>query len=346
LIICQSPVRNTKIISDDGPGLKRASGRRHRRAAKQGIHSKGFTSSVPPFDAALALERANARWRQLVADRPALSRALELQRHVVGSQIRLAAAMPAPSWPGSAVREAARVLAAGQPAFTALPEVHMHGIPFETVLLDVLGGVADAGAGRAAEKIRDAVTSGDLDLDRLLTASLQRSEAGVRRATGRLGLNLPVTWYAAEVVTAPLAGGLRESLLAAGPEELALAVGGWLRPHCFACGSAPAFAEIIAGDRVLRCTYCSAAWTSAPDRCVHCGAGEERQVVVPDSLRPGRRLELCRRCRGYLKTLDMERLTAFPLLTIEDLGSSDLDTAAAAHGYRRQPIAPDANGTS
>jgi hypothetical protein len=42
----------------------------------------------------------------------------------------------------------------------------------------------------------------------------------------------------------------------------------------------------------------------------------------------------------------MVLLAVFPQRTIEDFGSSDLDTAAAAHGYRRQPIAPDANGTS
>jgi FdhE protein len=301
---------------------------------------------VPQFDADLALKRADARWRQLVTERPALARPLDLQRHIVRSQIRLAAALPLPAWPDSAVAEAARALATGQPAFTALPEVPMHGVPFAAVLLDVLTDVAHAGAGRAAEKIRDAAASNALALDRLLTASLRRSEAGVREAIDGLGLNLPVTWYAAEVVTAPLANASRESLLAVSSAALASAIGGWLHPRCLACGSAPAFAEVIAGDRVLRCTYCAAAWTSTPDRCVHCGAMEERQVVVPDPGRPGRRLELCRRCGGYLKTLDMERLTAFPLLAIEDLGSSDLDTAAAAHGYRRQPVAPTATGSS
>lgn len=301
---------------------------------------------MTPLDRDRALERARVRWRQLTADRPALARALDLQRHVVTSQVRLAAALPAPAWPGSAVAEAGRALAAGQPAFTALPEIHMHGVPFEAVLLDVLVDVAHAGAGRAAEKIRDAVTSTALDLDRLLTASLRRSEAGVRDVIRGLGLNLPVTWYAAEVVTAPLAGSLRESLFGAASEELDSTVAGWTHPQCFGCGSGAAFAEIIAGERVLRCTYCAAAWTLAPDRCVYCGAIEERQVVVPDGLRPGRRLELCRRCGRYLKTLDMERLTEFPLLTIEDLGSSDLDAAAAAHGYRRQSIAQKATGSS
>lgn len=289
-----------------------------------------------PAEQALAL--AEGRWKQLQLERPELFRALDLQRHVVRTQVRLAERLPEVSWPAAAVGRAARALAGGTHAFTALPEVHLHGVPFDTSLTDVLTDVAHAGAGRAAEKVRDAIRNGSLPVDRLLTASLRRSEAALREAAAGLGLNIPVTWYAAEVVSAPLAVRLQDTLQSTVEPTLHEAVARWHEPRCPCCGSPPAYAEVVAGDRVLRCTYCAASWTTAPDRCVHCGAEEELGRVVPDPGRPGRRLELCRRCGGYVKTLDAERLTAFPLLAVEDLGSNDLDSAATAHGFRRHPF--------
>ena len=75
------------------------------------------------------------------------------------------------------------------------------------------------------------------------------------------------------------------------------------------------------------------------ERCTYCGEQGDRYTrVVPDRERPGRRLELCRACGGFLKTLDVEVVTPFPLLAIEDLASSDLDQAAVHHKFKRLPL--------
>jgi hypothetical protein len=60
------------------------------------------------------------------------------------------------------------------------------------------------------------------------------------------------------------------------------------------------------------------------DPCAFCTEqGEHFTTVVPDRQQPGRRVELCRACGGFLKTLDVELATPFPLVAIEDLASAD-----------------------
>ena len=48
-----------------------------------------------------------------------------------------------------------------------------------------------------------------------------------------------------------------------------------------------------------------------------------------------RLVEVCSGCGSYLKTVDVEKLSAFPLLSIGDLETMDLDVAAMEHGYAR-----------
>ena len=40
-------------------------------------------------------------------------------------------------------------------------------------------------------------------------------------------------------------------------------------------------------------------------------------------------------CGGYLKTIDLDELSPFPLLAISDIETMDLDMAAMEHGYQR-----------
>jgi hypothetical protein len=52
---------------------------------------------------------------------------------------------------------------------------------------------------------------------------------------------------------------------------------------------------------------------------------QQRAALREGSLKPGRRLELCRTCGGFLKTWDVDLVTPFTMVAIEDLASSDLD---------------------
>ena len=58
-------------------------------------------------------------------------------------------------------------------------------------------------------------------------------------------------------------------------------------------------------------------------------------TAAPNEERKDRRVEVCANCAGYLKTVDTAELSPFPLLSIADLETMDLDVAAMERGYAR-----------
>jgi formate dehydrogenase maturation protein FdhE len=61
-------------------------------------------------------------------------------------------------------------------------------------------------------------------------------------------------------------------------------------------------------------------------------------TAAPDEARKDRRIEVCATCSGYLKTIDVPELSPFPLLSISDIETTDLDVAAMEHGYQRPAL--------
>jgi len=288
------------------------------------------------------LARAEARWRQIEADVPA--QAFRLHRRLLTRQIRLVEdrALVPPDLRVLDPRAVERRLASGRPV---LRDLHVPGVPVARVaaeMLAFLGELAWGGAGEAARKIARALESGTLDLASVCAASLARDESAGRALASERGLDLHLLWMAAEMVTAPIANALQERLLTEGDEGVREAVALWSRGTCPACGNWPALAEFFFGERLHRCAYCAAAWRIESRGCTYCGEhGEHFRTIAIDRGHPGKRLEVCRRCGGYLKTIDVASPAPFPLLAIEDFATADLDRAAGAHGFRRPALRTD-----
>jgi FdhE protein len=285
------------------------------------------------------LARAEARWQQIEADAP--SEALRVHRRLLTRQIRLVedGALLPPELRVLDARAVQHRLASGRPV---LLDIHVPGVPLARVaaeMLAFLDELAWGGAGPAARKIARALESGTLDLASVCAASLARDEAAARALASEAGLNLPVLWMAAGLVTAPIAHAIQETLLGTGDDGVGEAVAAWSRGTCLACGSWPALAEFFFGERLHRCAYCAAAWRIESRGCTYCGEhGEHFRTIPIDRGHPGKRLEVCRRCGGYLKTIDVASPAPFPLLAIEDFATADLDRAAAAHGFSRTAL--------
>jgi FdhE protein len=96
---------------------------------------------------------------------------------------------------------------------------------------------------------------------------------------------------------------------------------------------------VVASHRVLRCSFCALAWELDHYSCIYCGEeGEGFVTAAPDEERKDRRVEICKTCGGYLKTVDAPALSPFPLLAIADLETMDLDVAAMEQRYSRPPM--------
>ena len=171
----------------------------------------------------------------------------------------------------------------------------------------------------------------------LLTASLNRDQEAIREGAVHRGLAPDLVWLVAELAVSPFVNALQRSLLSG--VELSGALAAWNHGYCPACGSWPAMAEAAGGHRTLRCSFCAAAWELNTYGCIYCGEnGEPFVTAAPNEERKDRRIELCKACGSYLKTVDVAELSPFPLLAVADLETMDLDVAAMEHGYSRPPL--------
>ena len=96
------------------------------------------------------------------------------------------------------------------------------------------------------------------------------------------------------------------------------------------------------GTRRLVCALCATAWVFPRSVCPACDtSGDEGlQFHVHDAL-PHVRVESCRTCRRYLKSVDLRVLgLAMPL--VDDLATVELDLWAAEQGLEK--IAPNVLG--
>jgi FdhE protein len=292
------------------------------------------------------LTAANQRWQAVLTERPELGAAVELQRRLVELVIGLTLTIEGGRLPRLSMppKYVAAKLSRGVPALAGEP-IPLPVQTLTTALLRLSGELAAGGAGEVAEHIRSAIASGNLDAGSLLAASLSRDQGAIRAGAVHRGLAPDLVWLVAELAVGPFAYALQRAVFAhaSPPEEtddarsddrVRSALDGWNHGYCPACGSWPAMAEVVGGHRLLRCSFCAAAWELTTYACVYCTEdGEPFVTAAPDEERKDRRVEVCGSCRGYLKTVDVSEVSPFPLLSIGDLETMDLDMAAMDHGY-------------
>ena len=286
----------------------------------------------------ILLDSARLRWQVIREARPDLEPALALQRELLTRMIDLAATLPSGRLPRLSLppRYLAAKLARGVPALTGEP-IPLPVPVLTPTLLALCDALAAGGAGEAATHIKDELAAGKLEAASLLTASLHRDQAALRSGAVHRGLSPDLMWLVAELAVSPFAHALQRLLFGAvASDELRAALDAWNHGYCPACGSWPAVGEVAGGHRTLRCSFCSCAWELTTYACIYCADGGEGFVTAaPDAERKDRRIEVCAGCGGYLKTIDVPELSPFPLLSISDIETTDLDVAAMEHGYAR-----------
>ncbi|MCC7414345.1 MAG: formate dehydrogenase accessory protein FdhE [Gammaproteobacteria bacterium] len=113
----------------------------------------------------------------------------------------------------------------------------------------------------------------------------------------------------------------------------------WSHGHCPVCGRWPALAELCGVERAryLRCGGCGAAWRIHGLSCAYCSLTDHAELgsLVVEQRGAAAAIEVCNRCRGYLKTFTRLQASAPTQILLDDLASVELDLAAADRDYRR-----------
>jgi FdhE protein len=99
-------------------------------------------------------------------------------------------------------------------------------------------------------------------------------------------------------------------------------------------------AELIGRERkkFLICSCCGYEWRYMRTRCPFCESGDRKGVKYFFTEKEGRayRVETCRKCKKYIKTVDAEELDEEVIPSVEDIGTLYLDSLAQKEGYTRE----------
>ena len=294
------------------------------------------------FDSMLA--QASREWSILASKRPELTDAIALQRRLIERSIELSKTIdkhPPLQFKLSPAEIVAR-LNKGHPILSNA-EITLDVTHLRSFVLAFCDDLAEGGAGKPAQRVRDMLKRGDLEIGSLLTASLMRRLHDIRTTANHLGVSPDLLWLISELSVAPIAHRLQRAHLidAANTNTMIQAsLNAWNQGRCPACASWPALAEIVGKMRHLRCSFCGATWKPEKYCCIYCDETGDLflTAALSDIEKEKRRLELCRTCGGYLKSLDVDHTTPFELLAVIDLASSDLDAGAVNRGYTRPPM--------
>jgi FdhE protein len=276
---------------------------------------------------------ATAQWAEITRNSADLAPAVALQhrllRLMLDASEGLKTVETAPLTPASIRERWAR----------GLPALRNEAIPIpprlKEILLPICTALAECGAGESALHIRDAIAAQGIDADSLLSVSLARNQKAIRTSALHMGFSPDLVWLIGELGSAPLAHQLSRSI----DDGRSTMADRWDRGYCPFCGSWPALIETHDSAHTLRCSYCALGWSLSAHRCVYCGnSGDDFVAAAPDVNQPQRRVELCGRCSGYTKVIDVQEPTPFPLLAIADLATMNVDQGAMNRGYRRPEL--------
>jgi len=109
----------------------------------------------------------------------------------------------------------------------------------------------------------------------------------------------------------------------------------WNYGYCPLCGSSPDMAYFNdEGKRFLHCELCGHEWHYPRLKCPFCG--EERAKALgyfTSEEEEGYRVDFCKKCKRYIKTLDMRLIESPAPLELENLITLHLDILAHKQGF-------------
>ncbi len=104
----------------------------------------------------------------------------------------------------------------------------------------------------------------------------------------------------------------------------------WSYGYCPVCGSAPAFVKLgeEGESRFLYCSLCEISWAFPRLRCPFCGNENQDDLcyLYPEG-DEGVRVDLCHRCQGRIKTIDINYPSGTVIPFLDELVTSHLSMA-------------------
>lgn len=282
-------------------------------------------------------KEAERRWKKVEQDHPELADTIAFGRGLVALYIDKLPGAGQITLTPEMVREK---LAAGTPLLEDENlNLDLPGIrSFFSDLCEWAGDQPDLS--RAAWTIKQAVRTGALDVDDLMSAALAGDHEQIDALATRFGVQVTLV----QTLTGFLvSAALMETARKLNPlvDEAFGAGIAWDHSFCPICGGPPLLSELQGseGQRVLRCAACGGGWQFPRVRCPHCGTTDDKKLhyLALDTEAEKYRVDLCNNCHHFTKSTTAFAATPAELLTIEDAAMLHLDAAARERGYTSAP---------
>ena len=181
--------------------------------------------------------------------------------------------------------------------------------------------------------ITESLDSGELDLDQLLTRHLAGDDSFFAAFGGRTPRAPRLLNFLVQAALTPGLAAAAQAAFAHFPPDRT-----WNFGHCPVCASPPLIARLEGheGVRFLTCSFCQLHYRAKRLLCPYCGEEDQKQLELftsPDE--PGYVVQVCLRCKAYLKTADFREFDRPSVPALDDLESLTLDLAAQSQGFIR-----------
>jgi len=184
------------------------------------------------------------------------------------------------------------------------------------------------------EQINQALKTKELNIESLLKNALRENGNYINNVAQRLRVKPAVISFLVKNTLKPFFEVYAERIKDYVDQEH------WLRNYCPICGSGPFMAELLGEERkrFLVCSFCGYKWRFVRIRCPYCNNNNQKTLRYFYTEKEGRayRIDVCDKCKRYIKTIDAKELGMEVIPRIEDVGTMYLDILAEKQGYKRK----------
>ena len=184
------------------------------------------------------------------------------------------------------------------------------------------------------KKINKKLDEGELNLEELFEKVVAEDEEYLNATAEKLELNQDLLLFLAKNSINPLLEAYADQLKGYIDQKK------WWKRYCPICGSKPVMSAFRKkeAERFLLCSSCGFEWRFSRMKCPFCGRqerGKHRYFYIEKETR-GYRVDVCEKCKRYIKTIDTTEIFEDVVLFVEDIGTLHLDIIAQKEGYKRE----------
>jgi len=164
----------------------------------------------------------------------------------------------------------------------------------------------------------------------VITAFLSNDETSIVNMAEEVALEPMVLKFLTHMALKPSLNTLKESV------SQRIQKDSWNYGYCPLCGSSPDMASLNEeGKRFLHCELCASEWYYPRLKCPFCENSEPKELgYFASEEEEGFRVDFCKKCSRYIKTLDMRVIDSPEPLELQNLITLHLDMLAHEQGFK------------